>query len=441
MSKKALDAFLRRNPDAIGCRIPFALGSKLFIVGLSSKAEQAGLRRGDLVKTLAGLPIAEPDDLGRAVAQLSTGSPVTVVVARRGQETTVAAPCEPQRDAWFATKRALEAAANADWDTCQASALDIIRARGFASASALEIRARCAIVQAAVQRRGKSGNLALARIVYEWRQAVIREKSYEPGGLDEVRSAVLSDVTGLRQAGFAEFASDLEEQLRTAPVRVAQEEQAIAAAQPPAQSTPQISQGTGFLVRPDGVVLTAFHVVEGAKSIAVRCLGREAVLATLGDTARSVDLAVLRTSLAATPYLSVRDARSVKPGEAVFTIGFPAAILLGPEPKFTDGAISALSGPGRESSLMQITVPIQPGNSGGPVVAGDGSVVGVVTATEAILAFVQVTGTLPQNINWAVKAEYARPLFDQPVPRPPAKTRSEAIQRATQASCLVLAEQ
>lgn len=181
-------------------------------------------------------------------------------------------------------------------------------------------------------------------------------------------------------------------------------------------------------------------MVEGSKSIAVKCEGRASVPATLGDTARTVDLAVLRTSLVGAPYLSIRDARSAKAGDSVFTIGFPVAVLLGAEPKFTDGSISAMSGPGKEAVLMQMTVPVQPGNSGGPVIAADGSVVGVVTATEAVLAFLQVTGTLPQNINWAVKAEYARPMFDQPTPRPPAKSRGEAIQRAMQASCLILAE-
>jgi S1-C subfamily serine protease len=273
--------------------------------------------------------------------------------------------------------------------------------------------------------------------MFEWEQARIRESAYEPGGLDYIRGSVLNNVTVLRRAGFTDFANGIEEQLRTAPQRVAQEEQAIAAAQP----QPKVSQGTGFLVHPDGSILTALHVVDGSKSIAVKCEGRAPVAATLGDTARTVDLAVLRTSLSGAPYLSIRDARSVKLGDSVFTIGFPAAVLLGAEPKFTDGSISAMSGPGKEAVLMQMTVPVQPGNSGGPVVATDGSVVGVVTATEAVLAFLQVTGTLPQNINWAVKAEYAKPMFDQPAPRPLAKNRSEAIQRAMQASCLVLAEQ
>ena len=58
-----------------------------------------------------------------------------------------------------------------------------------------------------------------------------------------------------------------------------------------------------------------------------------------------------------------------------------------------------------------------------------------------VLSYENAGDPRKDDINWAVKAEYARPLFDQPAPRPPAKSRSEAIQRATQASCLVLAEQ
>ena len=367
---------------------------------------------------------------------MSPGSLTAVVVDRKGQEITVTAMCVPQRDAWLATRRALEAAVDGDWNTCQSSALDANRFREVVTAGALELRARCLGVQLSVQ-GNRQITLALAKALYDWGQAVVREKSYEPSGLDEIRSEVLTTVTLLRQGGFTEFASDLEEQLRIAPQRVAQEEQAFSAAATP---TRQVSQGTGFLVRPDGVVLTAFHVVDGATSVVVKCQGRDPMYATVGDAARSVDLAILRTALSKTPYLSVRDARSMKPGDTVFTIGFPAPGLLGIEPKFTDGSISALSGPGKEASLMQITVPIQPGNSGGPLMSVDGSVVGVVTATEAVAAFLQVTGTLPQNINWAVKAEYAKPLFEQPISRLPAKSRAEAVERASQAVCIVLAE-
>jgi S1-C subfamily serine protease len=128
---------------------------------------------------------------------------------------------------------------------------------------------------------------------------------------------------------------------------------------------------------------------------------------------------------------------SFKLGDPVFTIGYPASDILGPEPKFTDGSISSLSGLGGEASLLQITVPIQPGNSGGPLVNEQGYAIGVVTSSAAVRPFLQATGTLPQNINWAVKADYAVPLFEVPSSQPPAKDRAEAIGRTKQATCTI----
>jgi S1-C subfamily serine protease len=126
-------------------------------------------------------------------------------------------------------------------------------------------------------------------------------------------------------------------------------------------------------------------------------------------------------------YIPLAPARSLRIGEPIFTVGFPATNLLGEEPKFTDGSASSLSGPGGDAIFFQMTVPIQPGNSGGPVINDAGLVVGVVTSTAAIRPFLSATGTLPQNINWAVKSEYALPLFDQPPQLPRASNRQEAI--------------
>ena len=71
------------------------------------------------------------------------------------------------------------------------------------------------------------------------------------------------------------------------------------------------------------------------------------------------------------------------------------------------------------------------------MLTSEGEVVGVVTSSAAVRAFLSMTGTLPQNLNWAVKAEYARPLFDVPPAQPPASTRRAAIDRALQATCLI----
>jgi S1-C subfamily serine protease len=217
-----------------------------------------------------------------------------------------------------------------------------------------------------------------------------------------------------------------------------------APAKPVSKLSPEVSQGTGFLVRSDGLVLTAFHVVEKGNTIKVRCQGYDLVSAKLGERSQHLDLAVLQTPLTGTPYLPVADPRSTHAGDAVFTMGFPAARYLGTEPKFSGGAISSLTGPGREGARLLISAPTQPGSSGSPVLTMDGTVVGIVTAAVSEEEFAHDTGALPQNLNWAVKIDYATPLFDvprglsAPGDRSAVKTPREVVEQASQAVCIVL---
>jgi S1-C subfamily serine protease len=123
----------------------------------------------------------------------------------------------------------------------------------------------------------------------------------------------------------------------------------------------------------------------------------------------------------------------------VFTIGYPVMELLGAEPKFTDGVISSLSGIGNEAAFAQISVPVQPGNSGGPLVNEKGQVVGVIAATAAVDEYVKSVGTLPQNIGWAVRGEYVLPLV-KTGPAAALKSRDEAIDAARRSVALILVE-
>jgi S1-C subfamily serine protease len=92
---------------------------------------------------------------------------------------------------------------------------------------------------------------------------------------------------------------------------------------PASQLGPGVYQGTGFLVRSDGLVLTAYHVVEEGNTIKVRCQDYDLVSAKLGERSRTMDLAVLYTGLTGTPYLPPAAPRSARPGDQVFSMGSP----------------------------------------------------------------------------------------------------------------------
>ena len=106
------------------------------------------------------------------------------------------------------------------------------------------------------------------------------------------------------------------------------------------------SSGTCFAVRPDGLIMTAYHVVMNAKEISVQLSDRRIYPALVESVSSLADLALLRIEASNLDFLSLAPIRSSSVGDHVFTLGFPAPSLLGLEPRFTDGSISALSGPG-----------------------------------------------------------------------------------------------
>ena len=198
--------------------------------------------------------------------------------------------------------------------------------------------------------------------------------------------------------------------------------------------------GTCFAASPGGLLITSHHVVDGAVTIEVQLSDGRTLPARVASASRSNDIALLQIDEELDSYLTLAAARSARAGDAVFTMGYPNSEFLGVQPKFTEGAISAMSGLHDEPSYLQMSVPIQPGNSGGPVVNERGEVVGVVAATAAVESFYQQTGSLPQNVNWAVKAEYAQLLFDPPEQPNLIDSRRKAIDRTANSICRVIAE-
>jgi len=200
-----------------------------------------------------------------------------------------------------------------------------------------------------------------------------------------------------------------------------------------------VASGTGFLVDPKGLLITAYHVVEGTESIEVRCGSLPSQAATLKTHSAATDLALLEISTQTASFLNIAPKRSVALGMRVFSVGYPLTDVLGVQPKYTEGTVSGLSGPADDASLLQISVPVQPGNSGGALVNDNGEVVGVITSTASTAAFLNLTGNVPQNISWAVKGEYAAALIDHPIRAQVAEGRDAIIERVTASSCLIIA--
>ncbi len=165
--------------------------------------------------------------------------------------------------------------------------------------------------------------------------------------------------------------------------------------------------GSGFLVT-DGGVLTALHVVEGCKRVAVRNAAGQRASATLVNSDKPRDLALLRVATGFGPALTFRDSPALALGESVVTYGFPLSGLLSAGPTLTTGSISALAGIRNNPIDLQISAPVQHGNSGGPLLDAQGHVIGVIDSKLNAAKVAQMTGgDIPQNVNFAIQGREA----------------------------------
>lgn len=176
--------------------------------------------------------------------------------------------------------------------------------------------------------------------------------------------------------------------------------------------------GTAFAVTDDGFMLTNFHVVDGASFITVWT--RDGMLpAEFIKSDRINDLAVLKVDTALRP-LPITQSASVKLGQSVFTIGFPRVFLQGFSPKLAKGNISSLRGMRDNPNHFQISAPLQPGNSGGPLVDDHGNVIGIVVAK---LDPAATPGVAPELVNYAIKSDYVLTLVES-IPQAAAKLKN-----------------
>lgn len=196
----------------------------------------------------------------------------------------------------------------------------------------------------------------------------------------------------------------------------------IGALQPKPKSTPAPSAdakkgttstltGTGFVVSRQGHVLTNHHVIEGCTTIRATTEGHKKELTVVGADPGN-DLAVLKLPSPFPNIARFREGRNIRPGDSVVVVGFPLHGVLASEANVTTGTVSALAGIRNDTRFLQITAPVQPGNSGGPLLDQSGQIVGIVVSKLDTLKLAKVTGDISQNINFAINGGVAKSFLD-----------------------------
>ena len=177
----------------------------------------------------------------------------------------------------------------------------------------------------------------------------------------------------------------------------------------------EISSGSGVVISTKGEVLTNAHVVEGCQSITVKLASGITEAAALVASDEKNDLALVRLRDTASPLPSVamiREGSPLRAGDTIVALGYPLSGLLATGANLSVGNVSALAGLRDDSRYLQISAPVQPGNSGGPLLDASGHLVGIVTAKLDAIRLARFTGDIPQNVNFALKAEVARTFLD-----------------------------
>jgi S1-C subfamily serine protease len=261
----------------------------------------------------------------------------------------------------------------------------------------------------------------IQRAIVAFTKAIELKPNFVYSRLNRARAYVASGNPGLAQKDL-EFAVAIDPTNQEA-------KQAIAALNNPPSTPPTTSDstttepeakpnynrmryGTGFFVTAKGHVLTNFHVVKDCKNITISSVSMdvENTIARVTGSDPTNDLAVLTTRL--TPSVVPAFNSHVRTGDSIFVYGFPLAGLLASSGNFTAGSITATAGLGDNTSFFQISAPVQPGNSGGPLIDEFGNVAGVITSKLNVLAVANITNDVAQNINFAIKPSVATSFLE-----------------------------
>ncbi|MFZ4546538.1 MAG: S1C family serine protease [Bacteroidales bacterium] len=183
------------------------------------------------------------------------------------------------------------------------------------------------------------------------------------------------------------------------------------------------SSGSGFAITSNGLIVTNNHVIDGAKTINVRGLNGDfdktySAKVIIAD--KNNDLCIIKiddkgfSNLGAIPYVIKSSLAEV--GENVFVLGYPLRASMGDEIKLTNGIVSSKSGYKGDITSYQTSAPAQPGNSGGPLFSGNGSLIGIINSKN----------TEAENASYAIKASYLLNLINS-LDNPPALQKVSSI--------------
>lgn len=175
------------------------------------------------------------------------------------------------------------------------------------------------------------------------------------------------------------------------------------------QNKTEKSSGTGFAISSNGIIVTNYHVIDGAKTINVRGVNSDfgkTFKAKVLVSDKNNDLALIQideygfTSFGTIPYTFKTGLAGV--GENIFVLGYPLRATMGDEIKLTNGIVSSRTGFQGDITSYQISAPVQPGNSGGPLFDSQGNLIGIINAKHG--------GA--ENASYAVKSSYLTSLID-----------------------------
>ena len=174
--------------------------------------------------------------------------------------------------------------------------------------------------------------------------------------------------------------------------------------------------GTGFFLNAN-IIVTAYHVIEGKDNVLIVNSKNDTLKGEIISKDRFNDLVLIKTKSILDNNIPIpfifNTKLKPKTGSSVYTIGYPFGDIMGNESRISEGIINSLFGLDDDPRLLQISNPIQPGNSGGILIdKSNGNLVGIVVSGLSPSYFLRELGTIPQNINFSVKSNYLKLLAE-----------------------------